>query len=134
MNNMPTPPFTQKIYGPICYYTCNPSWHIILIHVVSVNSFILFHSNIIIINFRRAIATDKFLRVKGADGVFAIGDCSTIEQELMVKKSEELFKEADVNGDGTLTLDEFHKMVDKAKHLYPQVQVQLSYMENNIDK
>ena len=84
--------------------------------------------------FRRAIATDKFLRVKGAEGVFAIGDCSTIEQELMVKKSEELFKEADANGDGTLTPDEFHRMVDKAKHLYPQVQVQLSYMENNIDK
>ena len=72
--------------------------------------------------------------MKGAEGVFAIGDCSTIEQELMVKKSEELFKEADVNGDGTLTMDEFHKMVDKAKHLYPQVQVQLSFMENNIDK
>ena len=105
--------------------------HVILllhIHVVSMNSFI------VILLFRRAIATDNFLRVKGADGVFAIGDCSTIEQELMVKKSEELFKEADVNGDGTLTLDEFHKMVDKAKHLYPQVQVQLSYMENNIDK
>ena len=105
---------------------------LIILHIASVNSFILFHSNII--DFRRAIATDKFLRVKGADGVFAIGDCSTIEQELMVKKSEELFKKADVNGDGTLTLDEFHKMVDKAKHLYPQVQVQLSYMENNIDK
>ena len=98
---------------------------LIILHIVNVNSFIIF---------RRAIATDKFLRVKGTEGVFAIGDCSTIEQELMVKKSEELFKEADVNGDGTLTLDEFHKMVDKAKHLYPQVQVQLSYMENNIDK
>lgn len=108
------------------------SIYFIILHIASVNSFILFHSNII--DFRRAIATDKFLRVKGADGVFAIGDCSTIEQELMVKKSEELFKEADVNGDGTLTLDEFHKMVDRAKHLYPQVQVQLSYMENNIDK
>ena len=72
--------------------------------------------------------------MKGTEGVFAIGDCSTIEQEMMVKKSEELFQEADVNGDGTLTLDEFHKMLDKAKHLYPQVQVQLSYMENNIDK
>lgn len=80
------------------------------------------------------MVTDKFLRVKGADGVFAIGDCSTIEQELMVKKSVELFKEADINGDGTLTIDEFRKMLEKAKHLYPQVQVQCSYMENNIDK
>ena len=83
---------------------------------------------------RRAIATDNFLRVKGAEGVFAIGDCSTIEQKLMVKKSKELFKEADINGDGTLTLDEFHNMLDKAKQLYPQVQVQLSFMENNVDK
>ena len=80
------------------------------------------------------MVTDKFLRVKGADGVFAIGDCSTIEQELMIKKSVELFIEADINGDGTLTIDEFRKMLEKAKHLYPQVQVQCSYMENNIDK
>ena len=129
-NSMPTPPFPPKIpMGPTNNIL---SIDLIILHIASVNSFILFHSNII--DFRRAIATDKFLRVKGADGVFAIGDCSTIEQELMVKKSEELFKKADVNGDGTLTLDEFHKMVDKAKHLYPQVQVQLSYMENNIDK
>lgn len=108
--------------GPTSYF----------LHIVSMT--ISYSFIVILLLCRRAIATDKFLRVKGADGVFAIGDCSTIEQELMVKKSEELFKEADVNGDGTLTLDEFHKMVDKAKHLYPQVQVQLSYMENNIDK
>ena len=78
--------------------------------------------------------TDKFLRVKGAEGVFAVGDCSTIEQELMIRKAEELFKEADVNGDGDLSYSEFVAMLEKAKHLYPQVQVQLSYVENNVEK
>lgn len=34
---------------------------------------------------RRALLTDMYLRVKGAEGVFAIGDCSTIEHDLMIK-------------------------------------------------
>lgn len=29
---------------------------------------------------RRALATDEWLRVKGCEDVFAIGDCATIDQ------------------------------------------------------
>lgn len=84
--------------------------------------------------FRRAILTDKFLRVKGAEGVFALGDCSTIEQELLISRAKELFKMADINHDGTLTLNEFQVIIEKAKAQFPQVQVQLSYVEDDVDK
>ena len=78
--------------------------------------------------------TDKYLRVKGAEGVFALGDCSTIEQDQMISQAKELFKEADVNGDGTLCLSEFRSILENAKYKFPQVQVQLSYVENNIER
>jgi len=80
---------------------------------------------------RKSILTDSFLRVRGAEGVFALGDCSTIEQDLMIKRAEELFKMADVNGDGTLCSDEFLSIMETAKRKYPQVQVQLTYVEND---
>ena len=83
---------------------------------------------------RRALLTDKYLRVKGAEGVFALGDCSTIEQDLMISKATELFKQADINNDGTLTQQEFEKIIEKAKEQFPQVQVQLSYVENSVEK
>lgn len=83
---------------------------------------------------RRAILTDKYLRVKGAEGVFALGDCSTIEQDLMIRSAKELFKQADVNNDGTLTQEEFEEIIEKAKEQFPQVQVQLSYVENSVEK
>lgn len=72
--------------------------------------------------------------MKGAEGVFAIGDCSTIEQELMIASAEKLFREADANGDGTLSLSEFEALIVHAKKLYPQAEVQLSYVENNLEK
>ena len=78
--------------------------------------------------------TDKFLRVKGVEGVFAVGDCSTIEQDQLIQQAQSLFKEADTNGDGTLTLAEFRSILEKAKLKYPQIQIQLKYAENNIEK
>ncbi len=72
--------------------------------------------------------------MKGAEGVFALGDCSTIEQNLMISCAKDLFKEADVNNDGTLTQEEFQGIIEKAKQKFPQVQVQLSYVENDVDK
>ncbi len=66
--------------------------------------------------------------------MFAIGDCSTIEQDLMIRQAEQLFQEADVNGDGTLSLTEFEALISTAKSLYPQAEVQLSYVENNLER
>ena len=75
--------------------------------------------------------TDKFLRVKGADGIFAIGDCSTIDQQLMFHKAKELFAEADKDGDGSLSVEEFTALMEVAKYKYPQVQFELAKTENN---
>ena len=66
--------------------------------------------------------------------MFALGDCSTIEQDLMISNATELFKQADVNSDGTLTQEEFEEIIEKAKEQFPQVQVQLSYVENNVEQ
>ena len=52
----------------------------------------------------------------------------------MMKKAEELFKMADVNGDNTLTFDEFMNLMETAKKKYPQVQVQLSLAEKECKK
>ena len=72
--------------------------------------------------------------MKGAENVFALGDCSTVEQDLMISKAKELFKQADVNSDGTLSLDEFRAIIETAKTQFPQVQVQLSYVENDMER
>lgn len=66
--------------------------------------------------------------------MFALGDCSTIEQELMVRQAEQMFREADANGDGTLSLEEFTALVQRAIQLYPQAEVALSYVKHNIEK
>ena len=84
--------------------------------------------------FRRALLTDKYLRVKGVEGVFALGDCSTIEQDHLIGRAQQLFKEADVNGDGTLTLSEFRSIMETGKEKFPQIQVELSFAENDVEK
>lgn len=66
--------------------------------------------------------------------MFALGDCSTIERDKMVEKAEELFKMADVDGDGVLTLEEFTALMERAKQQYPQVQVLFSKAEQNVKK
>eukprot|EP01087_Luapelamoeba_hula_P023102 TRINITY_DN8446_c0_g1_i1.p1 TRINITY_DN8446_c0_g1~~TRINITY_DN8446_c0_g1_i1.p1 ORF type:complete len:661 (-),score=96.82 TRINITY_DN8446_c0_g1_i1:141-2093(-) len=77
----------------------------------------------------RAITTDEFLRVKGAENVYAIGDCSTIEQHKLLAKFADLFDETDVNRDGELTFGEFSAMVHKNKTRYPQLAVYASRLE-----
>lgn len=82
----------------------------------------------------KALVTDEFLRVKGAEGIFAIGDCSTIEHHTMYHKAKELFKEADKDGDGSLSIEEFSALMEAAKYKYPQVQFELSKAQNNCMK
>ena len=52
----------------------------------------------------------------------------------MVEKAEELFKMADMNGDGHLTIEEFTALMEQAKQKYPQVQVLFSKAEHSMKK
>ena len=72
--------------------------------------------------------------MKGAKGIFALGDCSTIEQKKMIAKAEELFSRGDVNKDGELTLEEFTVLIEQAKKEYPQVSLFFSRAQKNIDR
>ena len=47
---------------------------------------------------------------------------------------EELFKEADINGDGTLSYQEFKTIFETAKKRYPQVEVELTAADRNIQR
>lgn len=88
---------------------------------------------------RRALLTDQFLRVKGADGIYALGDCATIAQEAMLGKLNDLFKEADLNKDNHLQIEEFRSLIDKYKKTYPQIDVygkkaEEIFQEADVDK
>ena len=57
---------------------------------------------------RNGLITDEYLRVKNTNGtIYAIGDCSVVEQEKLVESVGEWFQKADKNADGTLTMEEF---------------------------
>jgi NADH:ubiquinone reductase (non-electrogenic) len=85
---------------------------------------------------RRALTTDGYLRVKGAeDSIFAIGDCSSVEQKQMVKEVDGLFAAADVNGDGQVTAEEFEKLLSECRWQYPQIAAYFSQSwDENIEK
>jgi len=72
---------------------------------------------------RRALLTDQYLRVKGAPDIYALGDCATIAQEAMITKITDLFKEADLNKDNRLQIEELRGLFDKYKKIYPQIQL-----------
>lgn len=57
--------------------------------------------------FRDAILTDRHLHIPNTEGVFAMGDCATIELHRIADEVHHLFKLADKNKDGELSLDEF---------------------------
>lgn len=49
---------------------------------------------------KRALVTNQFLQVKGFDNIYAIGDCSTVDQAHILKKMEHVFESLDENKDG----------------------------------
>ena len=58
--------------------------------------------------YRHALLTDFYLQVKNSNGhIYAMGDCSTIEQKKLLSNVKEIFTEADKDGDGKLDLEEF---------------------------
>ncbi|KAL0560000.1 hypothetical protein IC582_000388 [Cucumis melo] len=72
---------------------------------------------------RRILATDEWLQVKGAQNVYAIGDCATIDQRKIMEDIATIFKAADKDNSGTLTVAEFQDVLDDILIRYPQVEI-----------
>ncbi|KAK4789804.1 hypothetical protein SAY86_017108 [Trapa natans] len=74
---------------------------------------------------RRILATDEWLRVKGCENVYAIGDCATIDQRKVMEDIADIFKAADKDNSGTLTVKEFQDVIEDIVIRYPQVDLYL---------
>ena len=82
---------------------------------------------------RRALATDARLSVRGADGVYAIGDCADVksgsgtdEKPLeLTDIASKLFDQADTDGNGTVDEREFAAILEKLSSTYPQARALL---------
>ncbi|KAL1203152.1 External alternative NAD(P)H-ubiquinone oxidoreductase B1 [Cardamine amara subsp. amara] len=84
---------------------------------------------------RRALATNEWLLVKGCENVFAVGDCASIAQRKIMGDIANIFKAADVDNSGTLTMEELQDVVDDILVRYPQVDLYLKskHMRNITD-
>ncbi|KVI01031.1 Calcium-binding EF-hand, partial [Cynara cardunculus var. scolymus] len=74
---------------------------------------------------RRVLATDEWLRVEGTNSIYALGDCATINQRRVMEDISSIFKKADKDNSGTLTVKEFQETLDDICVRYPQVQLYL---------
>ncbi|GMH30319.1 hypothetical protein Nepgr_032162 [Nepenthes gracilis] len=77
---------------------------------------------------RRVLATDEWLRVEGCDNIYALGDCATINQRKVMEDIAAIFKKADKDESGTLTVKEMQDAIDDVVERYPQVEL---YLKNN---
>ncbi|CAD5176662.1 unnamed protein product [Musa acuminata subsp. malaccensis] len=74
---------------------------------------------------RRVLATDEWLRVPNCDGVYALGDCATISQRKVMEDISAIFRVADKDDSGTLTVKEIKDVLDDICERYPQVELYL---------
>ncbi|KNA09990.1 hypothetical protein SOVF_147510 [Spinacia oleracea] len=74
---------------------------------------------------RRALGTDEWLRVEGTGEIYALGDCATIVQRKVMEDIAEIFKKADKDNSGTLTVKEMQELVDDILERYPQIELYL---------
>ncbi|PHU04322.1 External alternative NAD(P)H-ubiquinone oxidoreductase B1, mitochondrial [Capsicum chinense] len=74
---------------------------------------------------RRILATDEWLRVKGCGNVYAIGDCASVDQRKVMEDISSIFKAADKDDSGTLSIEEFRDVVEDIIIRYPQVDLYL---------
>ncbi|OMO65109.1 Calcium-binding EF-hand [Corchorus olitorius] len=72
---------------------------------------------------RRALATDEWLRVEGFNNIYALGDCATINQRKVMEDIADIFKKADKDKSGTLTVKEFQEILNDVCERYPQVEL-----------
>ncbi|XP_054813796.1 external alternative NAD(P)H-ubiquinone oxidoreductase B1, mitochondrial-like [Prosopis cineraria] len=74
---------------------------------------------------RKVLQTDEWLRVIGCQAAYAIGDCASIHQRKIMDDISSIFKAADKDNSGTLTIKEFKDVMDDIILRYPQVELYL---------
>ncbi|XP_020964460.1 external alternative NAD(P)H-ubiquinone oxidoreductase B1, mitochondrial isoform X1 [Arachis ipaensis] len=74
---------------------------------------------------RHVLATNEWLRVKGCESVYAIGDCSSIDQQKIMDDISAIFEAADKDKSGTLTVAELKDVLDDIIVRYPQFELYL---------
>ncbi|XP_071710087.1 external alternative NAD(P)H-ubiquinone oxidoreductase B2, mitochondrial-like [Rutidosis leptorrhynchoides] len=74
---------------------------------------------------RRVMATDEWLRVEGVPNVYALGDCSTINQRRVMEDISAIFSKADKNKTGKLNVEDFTEVINDITERYPQVELHL---------
>ncbi|KAJ3021379.1 hypothetical protein HKX48_008696 [Thoreauomyces humboldtii] len=79
---------------------------------------------------KRAIEIDSRLRVKGLEGVYALGDCSTIENPNMMELVKQSFE---ATGKDSLDWDGFQAVVSSIVDKYPQTACHLVRLQNLFD-
>jgi NADH:ubiquinone reductase (non-electrogenic) len=67
----------------------------------------------------RALVCDAALRVQGTEDIFALGDCATVDQGMLLKKWADVFEQSDTNNDGTIDLDEYRALMKDLARTYP---------------
>ncbi|XP_074568504.1 external alternative NAD(P)H-ubiquinone oxidoreductase B3, mitochondrial-like [Curcuma longa] len=72
---------------------------------------------------RRVLATDEWLRVPNCDGVYALGDCATISQRKVMEDIAAIFRVADKDNSGTLTVKGIKDVLEDICERYPQVEL-----------
>ncbi|KAJ3047902.1 hypothetical protein HK097_011071 [Rhizophlyctis rosea] len=81
-------------------------------------------------NNKRALEVDSRLRLKGAEGIYAVGDCATIENpkmiDIVIRRFEKL-------GAQRLNYEEFCAVIREILAEYPQSRVHLSKMRQLFD-
>ncbi|XP_047079519.1 external alternative NAD(P)H-ubiquinone oxidoreductase B2, mitochondrial-like [Lolium rigidum] len=80
---------------------------------------------------RRVLATDEWLRVRECDDVYAVGDCATINQRRVMEDISEIFRVADKDKSGTLTVKEIQDILEDIYVRYPQVKLYMKSKQMN---
>ena len=93
---------------------------------------------------RRALAVDARLRVRGAEGVYAIGDCADVKSAdskdpktkvlELVDMASDLFKQADTDKNGSVDKAEFAAILETLSRTYPQVRALLPKDDASLEK
>ncbi|KAI8907016.1 pyridine nucleotide-disulfide oxidoreductase-domain-containing protein [Powellomyces hirtus] len=80
---------------------------------------------------KRAIEVDSRLRMKGVEGVYALGDCATIENPNMMEIVKQSFVET---GKDSLDYDTFQSVIASIVDRFPQTAMHLEKLQNLFEK